>query len=392
MSLQTSRYESQNVVNSFNLFIDTERSSIVGHSQNKGDDLHIHFEANSIEAMDGEIIRLSLTNFTMFNNLYMVDATNCRVEVKTTPPTTTSDALLRLTKGNYGDYHDVAIDFSNVLGTHLRAEALAIDSTSSIAIFDPGTHSTVKPNSGYDNNRLLEFTLTAKDAQGTAVAHGLTEVLIQCHLEYGDSYAILGGEAIHGPHPSTTGQSFEVTTGTTTVTVKGYFPMQRMSDPYVYLRCGSTSNGLQMSVLDSAFGASTGGDVANSNILGKMFRDVEFIQYHAQSDEYFVNLQQRRLSHLHLFLTDSKGRRLGRMKDDFTGTAAGRESGSGDTLGHVKDNQNTLGNLFFTAVVKIEVIKVRNPKHLETKPLPAPMPAREAQSVVVWPDYGRPKY
>ena len=63
--------------------------------------------------------------------------------------------------------------------------------------------------------------------------------------------------------------------------------MQRMSDPYIYVRCENVSNGLEMSVLDSAVGAS-GPDVINSNILAKVFRDVEFISYHTQTgDDYF---------------------------------------------------------------------------------------------------------
>ena len=35
MSLQSSRYHGQEVVNSFNLFVDTEKSSVVGDGQSK---------------------------------------------------------------------------------------------------------------------------------------------------------------------------------------------------------------------------------------------------------------------------------------------------------------------------------------------------------------------
>ena len=75
MSLQRSRFESQQVVNSFNIFIDSEKSSLVGDKQSEGDDVHIHFEGQTIESGDGENIRLSLLNFTMFNNTYMVNIT-----------------------------------------------------------------------------------------------------------------------------------------------------------------------------------------------------------------------------------------------------------------------------------------------------------------------------
>jgi hypothetical protein len=81
MSLQRSRFEGQQVVNSFNIFIDSEKSTLVGDKQSAGDDVHIHFEGQTIEASDGENIRLSLLNFTMFNNTYMVNINNSKFNV-----------------------------------------------------------------------------------------------------------------------------------------------------------------------------------------------------------------------------------------------------------------------------------------------------------------------
>lgn len=238
----------------------------------------------------------------------------------------------------------------------------------------------------------MEFVLTAKNSGGTNVNHSLntdgTGVIIQCERSAGESYQILGGNRLD--ESSTTFQSFEVTVTAQTVTVKGFFPMQRMSDPYVYVRCENVSNGLEMGVLDSAKGVPNA-DVINSNILGKVFRDVEFISYHSQTgDEYFINLQQRRLSHLHLFLTDSKGRRLGRLTGDTSNTAAGRAGSAEDSF--ASDNQATTGNLYFTAVVKVDVIRVRTPQGLQSAPPGFPQPAREAQSVLTWPAYGTPKH
>lgn len=472
MSLATSRYESQNIVNSFNIFVDSERSSVYGHGHSKGDDVHIHMEGNSIEARDGEIIRLTLTNFTMFNNLYHIDNTNRRIRLRTNGAALYSnDQIIRLTRQNHRDYNSIVTDFAGVLGTAL-VEAARLSGATSVTKFDP---TEVKPTVEAINAsdpRLMEFTLTAKNSSGTAINHNLNTangVVLQCEGISGESYQILGGERIDAT--STSAQSFSVTVTAQTVVVKGLFPMQRMSDPYIYVRCENVSNGLEMSVLDSAIGAA-GPDVINSNILAKVFRDVEFASYHTQNGgDYFLNLQQRRLSHLHLFLTDSKGRRLGRLPGATSDSAAGLEGnvegvisvrvtnggsgytspptvtitggtdpatatailgtgsdagkvvsvivdseGSGfngsvpavsfssgnaaafATLGNtladsfVADDQNTQGNLYFTAVLKVEVIRVRNPAHLDTAPPPFPKPAREAQGVVVWPDYGRPRH
>ena len=39
---------------------------MIGHPQNKGDDVSLHFEGTSVEAGDGEQIRISLRQFNMF--------------------------------------------------------------------------------------------------------------------------------------------------------------------------------------------------------------------------------------------------------------------------------------------------------------------------------------
>ena len=391
MSIQTSRYESQNIVNSFNLFIDSEKSSVVGHGHSTGDDVNIHMEGNSLEAQDGEIIRLSLTSFTMFNNLYHVDNTNRQVRVQTFDTGAGStDNVIRLPRKNHHDLRTVAGDFSTVLAAQLATDSVALGST--VASF---TVSSLLPTATAINatsDRLLSFTLTAKDSGGATVNHLFKTtggVVVQCLETAGDSYQLLGGLRIDDSASLT--NSFSITVTTQTVVVKGFFPMQRMTDPFVYVRCENVSNGLEMSVLDSGVGAASP-DVINSNILAKVFRDHEFITYHTQTGmDYFLNLQQRRLSHLRLFLTDSKGRRLGRLPGQTSGTAAGLgPSASSDAFS--SDLQSTQWNLYFTAVVKLEVVRVRNPAHLDTKPPSVPMPAREAQSVMTWPDYGRPRY
>ena len=83
MSLQKSRYESQSTVNSFNLYIDSGKAAIIGDGRSTGDNYLIHLGDNSIEAEDGEIIRMSLVNFNMFNNIYGVNANNCKFRVTT---------------------------------------------------------------------------------------------------------------------------------------------------------------------------------------------------------------------------------------------------------------------------------------------------------------------
>jgi len=115
------RFENQQVVNSFNLFIDSERCVIQGDKQSKGDDVHIQFECNSVEAQDGEVIKLTLTELTMPNTLTMVDLNNSRGLIKATSTfkPVTAPAVFGLNqqydmldRQNYDTIYDVALSFA----------------------------------------------------------------------------------------------------------------------------------------------------------------------------------------------------------------------------------------------------------------------------------------
>lgn len=387
MSLQTSRFQAQQIVNSFNIFIDTEKSSLVGDGTSKGDDVKIHFEGQTIEAKDGELIRISLLNFTMFNNTYMVNQNNGRLNVRGTDGTAFNDTI-SLTHKNYVNLKDIATDFATKLGEYLASKTVANS-------FEVTSVSPASLTMGSTDDRLLDITLTAKNISGSTIAHGLTELHIQMPESVGDSYCLLGGRR----QDDTTDTDFDsliitgATASGTTIRVQGYFPMQRLTDPYVYLRCNNAQNGLEMSVLSNDRGRYNA-DIINSDILAKVFKDVEFITYNSSTgDEYFMNLQQRKLSNLRLFLTDSKGRKIGRLSSQRDlGTAAGKTTTTAGVTTFDSENQNTLGNLYFTAVLRIDIVKMFEPIKLESQALKPPPMARESQSVLTWADYGRPKH
>jgi hypothetical protein len=385
MSLQTSRFQGQEVVNSFNIFIDTEKSSLVGDRTSQGDDVKIHFEGQTIEAKDGELIRISLLNFTMFNNTYMVNQNNGRFNVRGTDGTAFNQTI-SIAHKNYLNLKDLATAFAQALATELTSQTIAHS-------FELTTINPATLTMGSTDDRLLDITLTAKNVGGSTIAHGLTQLHIQIPESVGDAYCLLGG--LRQDDTTDTGfNSLNITAasleaGATTIRVQGFFPMQRLTDPYVYLRCNNAQNGLEMSVLSNDRG-SYNSDLINSDILAKVFKDVEYINYESSTGgEYFLNLQQRKLSNLRLFLTDSKGRKLGRLSTERDlGTAAGKE-----TTG-VFDNkfQSTLGNLYFTAVLRVDIVKVFEPAKLQSVGVKPPPRPRESQSVLTWQDYGRPKH
>jgi hypothetical protein len=120
----SSRFEGQQIVNSINFFVDSERSNIVGDTQSKGDDVHYGFEGNTIECKDGEVIRLSLVDFHMPNNQYNVDARNSQGTIICTVNGTAMTAGVVATlvdRGNYYDTDDIAVNFASKLVTALAA-------------------------------------------------------------------------------------------------------------------------------------------------------------------------------------------------------------------------------------------------------------------------------
>ena len=447
------RFADQQVVNSFNLFIDGDRSSIIGDTSSRGDDVKINLEGSSIIANDGEMIKMTLTNFEMFNNLYHVDENNSRFQTRCATTTPATQILRDLTRQNYSNIGDVVINFANIIGNTIDAvttgvhKVLVLDIknvvTPGFLPYDTKTqlnHSLpVSPATAYTQlttkvkptslsladtgNRLLDITYQIVGAGGEPHAHLIQSLLIQCLGSQGDNYCILGGLRqdstsdisfnsfqvdLSAPDPFAAPDvngNFVDLSNNTRIRVRGYFPMQRMTDPYVYLRCKSQqSGGLEMTVLADSINASNSSDITSSDILAKLKRDVEFITYdNSAGNEYFVNLQQKKVSSLQLYITDSKNRQLGRSRLDSTtnpglnsggGTAAGYDTGTDRTLTYTRDLnidgrmyaqttastfasplQSSLGNLFFTAVLRVDIIKMSNPARLETPALPLPLPA-----------------
>jgi len=400
MSIQTSRFEKQDIVNSFNIFVDTEKANLVGHEQSQGDDSHLHFEGSSVVANDGEMIRVGLQDFTMFNNIYMINATNCRFRLKGTGSSASAyNDVLFLKNQNYGGLKDIADAFADRLSAYLIPKSVA--NGASTSSFEKTTILPTTSNMVSTDDRLLRIVLTAKHS-GSSVDHNLTNIKIQFQESLGDIYQILGGNR-HDDPTDTNFQSLNVTIAAQTITIAGLYPMQRMSDPYCYLRCSNNGNSLEMSVLQNDHAGTQNSDIVNSDILAKMHRHGEFISFTAGTGlEYFINLQQKKLSSLRLFLTDSKGRKLGRLAvhrnntqtgsgliQNISATTGGPVNFETAGQGYSSNFQSTLGNLFFTCVLRVDIIRVSNPVKLESAKLQTPKPARLAQGVLTWADHGR---
>jgi hypothetical protein len=391
----SSRFEGQQIVNSINFFVDSERSAVVGDTQSKGDDLLLGFEGNTIECKDGEVIRLSLVDFHMPNNQYNIDARNSQATLICSVNGTAMAAGVVhtfVTRGNYYDTDDIALNFasnlaarllalsgfpggvtlSSIVNNNLTAQNTVISGfvnpvTSSAPITTFATSLTGKPE-----KKLLDVTITFSGA------HTITNLKISCQSVNGELYLVLGGE--RGDNITTLDNSFKITTTSTTIQVQGYFPMQLVTEPHVYLRCTLGQNGLESSILGSDE-STYNNDIVGSNILAKIARTTESFSYGGnQSHEFFLTLQQRKLNSIGLFLTDSKNRPIGRSKNSGLGTSAGLETtATTDIIPFEKETQSTKGNLYFTATIRIDIVKVYNPNKLQSEPPPMPQfPSRSS--------------
>lgn len=404
----TPRFEGQQIVNSINFFVDSERASIVGDAQSKGDNVHHGFEGNTIECKDGEVIRLSLVDFHMPNNQYNIDMKNSLATfICSVNGTPMAAGLVKtfIERGNYYDTDDIAINFGKNLGAHIAAlpgvpaglavlsivnNNLTAQTTVTTGFANQLTNAAGPPQilatnlTGKPEKKLLDITLTFQTTAtvGFPGPHTITNLKISCQSVNGESYLVLGGE--RGDNTSTLANSFKVTLpDANSIRVQGYYPMQLVTEPHVYLRCSLGQNGLESSILSSDETVYNN-DIVASNILAKIARNSESYTYSGNAqNEFFMTLQQRKLNSIGLFLTDSKSRPIGRSKNAGTGTSAGLEATPvGDTLPFESEKQSTLGNLYFTATIRIDIIKVYNPNTLGSEPPPMPQFPSRASGVI----------
>ena len=396
----SSRFEGQQIVNSINFFVDSERSSVVSDTQSKGDDVHYNFEGNTIECKDGEVIRLSLVDFHMPNNQYNIDARNSQATLICSvngTPMTAGVVHTFVTRGNYYDTDDIALNFANnlaarlvalagfpagvtltsIVNNNLVAQNTIITGFNNLAQTGTPPHNVVPTSlTGKPEKKLLDVTITFSGA------HTITNLKISAQSVNGELYLVLGGE--RGDNINTLNNSFKITSTSTTITVQGYFPMQLITEPHVYLRCTLGQNGLESSILGSDETVYNN-DIVGSNILAKIARTTESFSYAGnQSGEFFVTLQQRKLNSIGLFLTDSKSRPIGRPKNSGSGTSAGLETTTTSEVTYEKETQSTLGNLYFTATIRIDIVKVYNPNKLQSEPPPMPQFPSRSSGVITF--------
>ena len=245
------------------------------------------------------------------------------------------------------------------------------------------------------SKRLIDLTLTYPNTCT------VTAIAIRCFQDDGDSYLLLGGNRVEGKFPgetkvaSTTATSFSVDktlpSGQIQFVVKGFYPLQRSTEQFVYVRCQSQTSNIEQRILS---GSSTiKNDVTTSSILAKIPINNEFITFTSSTNkEFFVNIPQKKLTSLNLRLTDSRDRSLGRTEANKSQlTAAGLYNGVTADLAQGATFQSTKGNLSFTATIRADIVQIYDPKQLKTPPLPEPQPVLHNRGTLIWENDGNPR-
>lgn len=347
------------LVNSLNFYVDTSRD--VG----EGDDAQIQLAGNKISCGDGQLLRLCLTEFSMYKNFYSINPNNNKFRL-TTNLGSGAPHELEIQPNNYRTVGNIIEKFADIIKTQLKADSGNSNITSD---FEPGVNDYIN----LTGTRIFKVTL---DFQAP---HGITQFRVQCFSAVSDSYLILGGDRIDDT--TSTGSSFDIdfSTDPNKVVITGRYPCQRHSEHHIYVRTDSLSNNIETASLSAATGPYDT-HTLSSNILAKIPIDTEFCSLSASGphDEFFVNLTQRSLTSLRLFLTDSKGRPLGRTSSTVK-TAAGTGS-----------LQSIRGNLNFSCTLRIDVIQKMHPNYLNSPPTPQPIPGRYSGALLTE-NFGRAK-
>ena len=291
------------VAESFLLFVDSSRSS---QPTSRGDDFKLSLSEDVIEAGKGQFIRLNLIDFSMYKNWYDINEYNKSGIIEHSSGTKTPFSL---EEGNVSSLKEIADKF-----------ATAINGVG------PITSATATVTNG-----ILNVSVSASS--------GFTVRLNS------DLYLLLGGTW------SQTEDSLNVNAGFTNVT--GKFPMQRTSSAYVYLRSDLSNNNIESIGFADDIRVPKN-DISHSDVIARIPLDSEILYLEPSHDRcYFINLRQKNLSHLRLFLTDNRGRPLPQYTD-----------------------QSKDGNLSFTSTLRVDIVQGRAVNEFVTKPYEPNVPAR----------------
>ena len=330
------------IVSSRNLFLDSSKN-IHGTS----DDFKLQLNEHGIVAGDGQQIRLSLVQFSMYNNLYNVNPSNNSFHVRTTTNLGTLEDRLQIPSGNYPTVASIMHAFAEALADNLllHARIATVNAGLTVTVGGPTFSSQPYPldNETFENgNRIIRFKMTF------SANHNISDCRVGCLPDNQDSYALFGVDLIDEITVNSDMSFNVIRNSSTEISVYGKYPMQLSTSSQIYLRTDCQNSNIEM----PGFANSDTSDVLSSNILGVIQMDSEFCHYESAHNEFFITLSNKQLNTIRFYLTDKRNRKL--------------------PLANSSYEQNKTGNFFYTAIIRIDILQVTHPHYLETVPRPLP--------------------
>jgi hypothetical protein len=307
-----------------------------------------------ISCENGQQNKLSLTQFSCFRNFYYINQYNCRVDVTYKLDNVQQTKAFLLDKQDYDGIGSIAAEFATKLKD-------CFGGTTSV---DAGTLPATTFTIGGTGNRVLSVSLnnlpaditdlviqtrqhdgvsvSGNDATVTGTADG-----IAC-TSFGDSYVILGSKRIAAP--SATEQSFALVhaDNATTLSIEGFFPMQKTSMQYMYLKCSEAADNLQSQNLGEVKDVQDS-HMVGSQIMAKIPVDNVVCAWQSFSSHcpYFVNSTNRNISEVMFNLVDHHGRPIPKTHDEI----------------------ETEGNLFSDLTLKVDTYSIGGNEHTLNSPV-----------------------
>lgn len=393
-------------VSSLNVFLDSKDDN---NPHSRGDEVMLNLGNMAVNAADGEFIKISLNQFTMHKSFYKVNENNNRVDVvlatAAVPLGTTFQVAM--TPGDYQTTWQIFNELAEVLrlGAIAAIPALAGSTcaiTQNVMTTNPAGVNfppAVVPATGTETGQLLGqlsnnlFTIVFTPPGGQTI----TQFRMFCFEELSDSYMLLGGnkfpigsnlDIIPATSPYAVGsnvfgfgdQSFisAYQGAGLPCTINNVYPAQEATDAHVYVRTNLLSNNICQTNLNAkAQPVLSQSSATSSDILAKIPIDTEYANYDANfEDVYFLNLTQKHVDTLKVYITDSRSRNLGRNNAN-----EGQRTAAGYQVAGVYPNQarwqSRFGNLSFSCVIRIDVVKAFNPKLLQSAPIKRVVKSRE---------------
>ena len=342
----------ESIVKSFNIFVDTDRGTHTGTCT--ADDFELNLNRVNIDADKGQFLRLSVQNFSMAKNWTNVNKYNNKFRLVgifntgAIPPN--FNHAVELDQKDYEDRHQLANEVSNKVIATLDGFLDAIQNLGMSAVV---LNSVAPAATGNATNKRISFGITMPSG------HNLSELHLVFPTTYSDNsisdaYQLLGG--IRGIGDETIGDTRQSVPATIVGDVATFtldYPCQLQTEQFVYLRTNLMSDTLETSSLGRI--AQNIGDTHHSDILGRFtIASEDYVQFDAQGGrEYFVDLRQRHIQNVKLRLTQSHGGQLPIIR-----------------------NQNTLGNISFTCVIRCDIIQKTHPHERFTKDHTRTVPPR----------------